>query len=150
MTNSGYTFILASWRNDAEDIRSVREPVLREVFGTEWDFGDPADEDRAYHVVTYDAAGYAVGAARMQPDGRIDYIAVHKPWRGATVGGAMLVYLLHIASKQRLDHVWVHDPVPAQKFFSRNRFVAVPNGPDAGRRWVRRVEAPGDASGVPH
>ena len=97
--SSGYTFILATWRNDAADIRAVREQVWEEAYGGEWPQGDLLGEERAFHVLAYDAAGRAVGVARMQADGRIDYVAVRKPWRGVTVGGALLAYLVHIARK---------------------------------------------------
>jgi len=33
MTASGYTFLLANWRNDADSIRAVREQVLRDELG---------------------------------------------------------------------------------------------------------------------
>jgi GNAT superfamily N-acetyltransferase len=140
---SGYTFILAKWRNDAEDICAVREQVLGEAFGGRWEYGDAESEERAFHVLVYDSAGRAVGAARMQPDGCIDYVAVRRPWRGVTLGGALLSYLVHIAQARRLDSVWSVVPASAQTFFKRNHFVATGSEGDAGRKWVRRVPAPG-------
>jgi GNAT superfamily N-acetyltransferase len=148
MTNSGYTFILANWRNDADDIRSVREAVLRGDHGGNWNFADALADEQAFHVLAYDSAGRAVGAARMQPDGRIDYLAVHKPWRGVTVGGALLMYLLHIARKRQLGRVWAVVPAHARKFFEKNRFVSMPGNADGNRgdsRWVREVGSTGQA-----
>lgn len=145
--SSGYTFILATWRNDAADIRAVREQVWEEAYGGEWPQGDLLGEERAFHVLAYDAAGRAVGVARMQADGRIDYVAVRKPWRGVTVGGALLAYLVHIAQARRLENVWSIVPSSVQKFFAKNLFVAASDTATdgaAGRRWVRRVPMPGE------
>jgi GNAT superfamily N-acetyltransferase len=135
MGESGYTFIVANWRNDAQDIRAVREQVLLEAGGA-WEFGEPATEERAFHVLAYDAAGRAVGVARMQENGCIDYVAVRRPWRGVTVGGALLAYLIHIAQVKRLASVWAFVPPAVRGFFQKSGFA--PAG-DGGQRLVRAV-----------
>lgn len=150
--SSGYTFILATWRNDAADIRAVREQVWEEVYSGERSPGDGSGEELAFHVLAYDAAGRAVGAARMQEDGRIDYVLVRKPWRGDTVGGALLAYLVHIAQARRLENVWSIVPPSVQRFFAKNLFVAAGNTATdgaAGQRWVRRVPMPGERNSNP-
>lgn len=149
MTGSGYTFILASWRHESGDIRSVREQVLCEELGFDWRFGDEATEASAFHLLVYDGAGRAVGAARMQPDGAIDYIAVLRPWRGVTVGGAMLAYLVHVAQVQHLPKVSAMVPPAVQRFFEKNGFIAAgqPAAPGAAaRRLLRSVPSPGSRS----
>lgn len=152
MANSGYSFFLASWRNDADDIRAVREPVLQESFGGSWEHDDPVSEEQFYHVLAYDAVGRAVGAARMQPDGYIDYVVVLKPWRGVTVGSALLAFLMHIARNRNLEQVWCDVPESAQRFFARNGFTPATDVV-SGRgtaRWRRLVDATRSSSEVLH
>ena len=78
----------------------------------------------------------------MQRDGRIDYIAVRRPGRRATVGGTILAYLVHIAQAKNIPAVWSDVPAAAERFFTRNGFA----GTDAdiapgtaGRRRLRAV-----------
>lgn len=142
MTGSGYTFLLANWRHDGDAIRAVREQVLRDELGLDWRFGDEAAEADAFHILACDAAGRDVGVARMQRDGRIDYIAVRRPWREVTVGGAILAYLVHIAQAQNIPAVWSEVPAAAERFFTRNGFVGTDAGMApgaAGRRLLRAV-----------
>jgi len=147
MSTSGYTFILGNWRNDAATIRAVREQVLIAEMGLAREPLDAADENGAFHVVVYDSGGRAVGAARMQPDGRIDYVVVLRPWRGRTVGGALLAYLHHIAHARGIEHIWAVAPESAQRFFGKNRFVAsAETRSDSGEReqkYTRAVSKPG-------
>lgn len=142
MTGSGYTFLLASWRNDADSIRAVREQVLRDELGLEWRFGDETAEADAFHILACDAAGRGVGVARMQRDGRIDYIVVLRPWRRVTVGGAILAYLVHVAQAQNIPTVWSDVPAAAERFFTRNGFAGTDAGiapGTTGRRLLRAV-----------
>ncbi len=151
MTASGYTFLLANWRNDADSIRAVREQVLREELGLDWLFGDEAAEADAFHVLACDAAGRDVGVARMQRDGRIDYIAVLRPWRRVTVGGAILSYLVHIAQAQDIPAVWSEVPAAAERFFTKNGFAGTDAGiapGSAGRRLLRAVPPRGARRGA--
>lgn len=147
MGGSGYTFILGNWRTDAATIRAVREPVLIAELGLAPEFLDMDDENEAFHVLVYDFGSRPVGVARMQRDGRIDYVVVLRPWRGRTVGGALLTYLHHIAFARGIDHIWGMVPESAQRFFEKNRFVAadeIPDGAEPGRRkFVRAVSKPG-------
>lgn len=151
MTASGYTFLLANWRRDADSIRAVREQVLRDELGFDWPFGDEAAEADAFHVLACDAAGRDVGVARMQRDGRIDYIAVRRPWRRATVGGAILSYLVHIAQAQNIPAVWSDVPAATEPFFARNGFIGTDSGVSpgaAGRRLLRTVPPRGAQRGA--
>jgi len=144
MSGSGYTFILAKWQRDARDICSVREQVLRELAASDFPPIDASTDECAYHVLVYDAAERAVGVARMQADGRIDYVAVLRPWRGTTVGAALLTYLVHIAQARRLMSVWTYAPEQVRRFFERNGFEPESGSPDLLNRYVRTVrrEAP--------
>lgn len=147
MSASGYTFIAARWSHDATTIRAVREAVLLAEMGLAPEQLDMADERGAFHILVYDGAGRPVGAARMQPDGRIDYVVVLRPWRGYTVGSALLAYLHHIAHARKIGHIWVIAPPTARRFFEKNRFVASPDGaPEIDshmQKYTRTVSKPG-------
>lgn len=147
MSTSGYTFVLGNWRNDAATIRAVREQVLIAEIGLAREHLDVADENAAFHVLAYDSAGRPVGTARMQRDGKIDYVAVLRPWRGRTVGGALLAYLHHIAYAQGIQHVWAVVPEAARRFFEKNRFIAsvefTPGVEVHGQKYTRAVSKPG-------
>lgn len=152
MSDSGYIFILGNWRNDAATIRAVREPVLIGELGMTPALLDLPDENEAFHVLVYDSGSRPVGAARMQRDGRIDYVAVLRPWRGRTVGGALLSYLHHIAFVRGIEHIWGMIPQPARRFFEKNQFVAADEFPDGAEpRWqkfTRAVSKPGQRASV--
>jgi N-acetylglutamate synthase-like GNAT family acetyltransferase len=154
MAASGYTFIYSKWDSDAPAIRQVREQVLVAEMGLSREQVDRADEAQAFHVLVYDAGGRAVGAARMQPDGCIDYVAVLRPWRGRTVGGALLAYLHHIAQVRRLEKIWSVVPDSARRFFEKNRFLPVdhvqPAGGIPGQKYVRMVQKPGSEPSALH
>jgi GNAT superfamily N-acetyltransferase len=147
MAGSGYSFILARWLRDEADIRQVREQVLVGELGLAREQLACADESQAYHVLVYDNGGRAVGTARMQPDGLIDYVAVLRPWRRRTVGGALLSYLHHIAWVRKLEKIWSVVPPPAQRFFLKNQFLpsadGVPAVAMAGNLYTRAVVRPG-------
>lgn len=152
MNTSGYTFVLGNWRNDAAIIRALREPVLMDELDMPAELLELPDEDAACHILVYDSGGRAVGTARMRADGRIDYVVVLRPWRGRTVGGAMLSYLHHIAFVRGLGQMWGMVPESARRFFEKNRFVAaadLADRADAGRRkFVRAVSRPGEQISV--
>jgi len=147
MSTSGYTFVLGNWRNDAAAIRTVREQVLIAEMGLTREQLDVADENGAFHVVAYDSGGRSIGAARMQRDGRIDYVVVLRPWRGRTVGGALLAYLHHVAYARGIKHIWAVVPESAHRFFGKNRFVAsAETGSNTEKReqkYTRAVSKPG-------
>jgi len=145
--SSGYTFTLANWQRDAVDIRQVRDQVLVTELGQSREALEENDAPQVFHVLVYDSGGRAVGAARMQRDGRVDYVAVLRPWRGRTVGGALISYLHHIAYAQRIDHLWSIVPDSATRFFERNRFSpSVEAMPQGTRKYVRVVMRPGTST----
>lgn len=125
MSDSGYTFVLASWKNNSSQIRDLRNHVFKEELKFSEQFVEDGTDADAYHVMVYDAGSRPVGTARMQPDGVINYVAVLNPWRGKTVGGALVSYLVHIAGALKLDSVWAETPVQASPFLEKNRFVKI-------------------------
>ena len=154
MSASGYTFIAANWSHDAATIRAVREPVLIAEMGLAPEQLDTADGHGAFHILVYDSAGRPVGTARMQPDGRIDYVVVLRPWRGYTVGSALLAYLHHIAYARKIAHIWAIAPQSARRFFEKNRFVtsagAAPEIDRHMQKYTRAVSKPGPQPAAMH
>jgi len=127
MHTSGYTFILASWKQDSEQIASVRDQVLLHELGIDTNKLDLLENEAGYHVLVFDAGGRAVGVARLLENGRISYIAVLRPWRGKTVGRALLLYLNHIAYVKKLQQIWIEEPLHSTNFFLKNKFIPFSN-----------------------
>lgn len=79
-----------SWQTHAAQLMAVREVVFiieQEVpVELEWDGLDAA----AQHLLALNAAGEAIGCARLLADGSIGRMAVLKPWRGLGVGAVLL------------------------------------------------------------
>ena len=88
------------------------------------EYQDDRDSD-AYHVLAFEGGGRLVGAGRILADGAIGYIAVLRPWRGYTVGGAILAYLLHIAKTLKIQIVSVKSLLNVTAFFEKNGFLPV-------------------------
>ena len=146
MTDSGYTFIVAKWPRDRDEIYAIRSLIFAEESRLADRFSDGDVDEGAYHLLVYDAGSRLVGTARMQPDGRVDYVAVLKPWRGNTVGGALLSYLRHIAQVTKLESIWSDVPDSVTPFYFKNGFkVANELSPEDEKslvRVVRQVQPP--------
>lgn len=135
-TPPSYSFCLARWPKEEKDIRAVREQVFIEELSIppelEWDDRDEA----CYHVIAYDEKSRPIATGRVDTDGHIGRMAVLPPWRGRTVGGAVLSYLMHIAERLDMDYVWVHAQESAIPFYQKNGFST------AGDRFTE--------AGIPH
>ncbi len=133
----------ASWPNDREALRHVRETVFVEEQGVPLALERDGLDETAFHLLAEDAAGNPVGTGRLLPDGHIGRMAVLKPWRGRGVGSALLRGLVEEGRRRRLERLVLHAQVTALPFYRRHGFVA--EGPvfdDAGiphRRMVLRL-----------
>jgi len=80
-----------SWQTHAPQLRAMREAVFineqKVPVELEWDGLDAA----AQHLLALNAAGEAIGCARLLGDGSVGRMAVLKPWRGLTYGGDRLL-----------------------------------------------------------
>jgi predicted GNAT family N-acyltransferase len=74
------------------------------------------------HVLAVDAAGNAIGTARLLAEGKIGRMAVLREWRGRGVGSGLLLRLLEEARKQRLQQLTLHAQVYASKFYRKFGF----------------------------
>lgn len=113
----------ADWNADRAALRAVREQVFVREQGVpielEWDEFDPLCQ----HVVA-EAAGQAIGAGRLLPDGHIGRMAVLEPWRGQGVGSALLKSLLQVARDRGIRRVRLNAQSRAVAFYARHGFVA--------------------------
>lgn len=121
----GYSFVVAKWDNSKDEILSVREQVFGQEVGLSAEEYQDDQEPDACHVLVFEGGGRLVGSGRILPDGTIGYIAVLRPWRGYTVGGAILAYLLHIAKAQKIQIVSVKSLLNVTAFFEKNGFFPV-------------------------
>lgn len=122
MNAKGFSVRPADWGRDAALLRAVREAVFMREQGVpvelEWDGLDP---DCA-HALALDAAGAAIGTARLTPDGHIGRMAVLARWRGRGVGTALLEAMLAEARARNLPQVALNAQVHAHGFYLRFGF----------------------------
>jgi predicted GNAT family N-acyltransferase len=115
---------ILSWPEAKPLARGVRERVFieeqkvpRELEWDEWD-------DRCDHALALDAAGNALGTARLLPDGRIGRMAVLKEWRGQGVGAALMQAMLGQARRRSMGRITLHAQTRAAGFYRRFGFSA--------------------------
>ena len=98
-----------------EQVFIVEQNVPRELEWDEWDA--PSD-----HALACDAAGSAIGTARLLPDGRIGRMAVLRAYRRRGVGAALMAALLVRARERELSSVTLHAQTQATGFYRRFGF----------------------------
>jgi predicted GNAT family N-acyltransferase len=117
-----FTIRIMAWREALPLARPVRERVFVEEQSVprdlEWDHWDEAGD----HAVVCDAAGRAIGTARLLPDGRIGRMAVLKEWRRKGVGAALLGALLERARSRSMQRAVLHAQVHAAGFYRKYGF----------------------------
>ena len=122
MSKRGYSFYLSKWDKNSPDIQQIRQSVfVRELGFSANQITNDSDPD-CYHVLAYNGDGEAIGTGCIHPNGQIGQIAVLKPWRGRTVGKAILIYLLQIAKTLHLPGVWVNALEPTVRFYKSKNF----------------------------
>jgi len=116
---------IADWDKDEGRLRAVRHAVFvieqRVPVQIEWD-GIDAD---CCHAIAEDAAGNAIGCARLLPDGHIGRLAVLAAWRGRGVGGALLERLIALARERGHRRVVLNAQTHALAFYERHGFAPV-------------------------
>jgi N-acetylglutamate synthase-like GNAT family acetyltransferase len=118
MNQSGYTFILARWDKEQALLSDIQQQLFADDVIT---ISNELAKD-AFHILVFDGGGRTVGTARMQPDGKIEYVGVLRPWRGNTVGTAVMTYLRHIGETTRLENLWAMVPEEVVPFFEKNGY----------------------------
>lgn len=122
MSKSGYSFFLSKWDKHQSDIYQVRDSVFVQEFGLAEKNIQNQQDPESYHVLAYDADGQIIGTGTIYPNGEIGHVAVLKPWRGRTVGKAILIFLLQIAERLHLPSVWVDAVDSTAKFYQSKQF----------------------------
>lgn len=123
-TRHGYcTVRVASWKNDRQALRLVREAVFIREQGVpvelEWDEHDAT----CIHLLALDPAGNAIGTARLLPNGSIGRMAVLAAWRKTGIGSFLLRQMLNEAKNCRLTQVSLNAQVHALEFYRRFGFI---------------------------
>lgn len=118
------TVSVADWHKNNADIRRVRDAVFVAEQSVppelEWD----AEDIDAVHFLAYEG-DFAIGTARLLPDGEIGRLSVLKDWRGMTVGEALLKAVIHEAETRGLNEQKLSAQVQAVAFYERFGFTVV-------------------------
>ena len=115
---------VADWQKDNADIRRIREAVFIVEQSVppelEWD----AEDDSAVHFLAFEG-DYAIGTARLLPDGHIGRVSVLKDWRGLNVGVALMQAAIQEAERCGLKQQMLSAQVHATAFYERLGFIIV-------------------------
>ncbi|MGY4531845.1 putative GNAT family N-acyltransferase [Pseudomonas sp. TE3786] len=115
---------VASWQKDNADLRRIRETVFIAEQAVpaelEWD----AEDIEAVHFLAVDG-DYAIGTARLLPDGHIGRVSVLKDWRGLKVGEALMTAVINEAERRGLKEQMLSAQVHATAFYERLGFTVV-------------------------
>ncbi|RJG14610.1 GNAT family N-acetyltransferase [Pseudomonas cavernicola] len=115
---------IADWQKDKADLRRIRETVFIAEQAVppelEWD----AEDASAVHFLALDG-DYAIGAARLLPDGHIGRVSVLKDWRGLKVGDALMNAVIAEAERCGLKQQMLSAQVHASPFYERLGFTIV-------------------------
>lgn len=122
-----FTIEAVEFAASGDELLRVREAVFvaeqRVPIELERDALDPA----CLHVVARDAAGQAIGTARLTPERQVGRMAVLRAWRNRGVGEAMLAALAATARARGWRELWLNAQVGALPFYRRLGFL--PYGP---------------------
>lgn len=114
--------ILAPWVSYQEHLMCIREVVFVHEQGVpperERDTWDPL----CTHVLAQTSPGLYVGCGRLLPDGHIGRMAVLKPFRGLSVGQAILCRLMQEAQRRGDTSVVLSAQVHALSFYEKMGF----------------------------
>jgi predicted GNAT family N-acyltransferase len=120
--SESFTIRILAWPDARPLAHAVRDRVFIEEQGVprelEWDEWDARSE----HALACDAAGRAIGTARLLPDGRIGRMAVLPEWRRRGVGAALVEAMLAQARGHALPCVTLHAQTHAAGFYRRFGF----------------------------
>ncbi|WPC03240.1 GNAT family N-acetyltransferase [Pseudomonas sp. MBLB4123] len=115
---------LADWQKDNAELRRIRETVFIAEQAVppelEWD----AEDAEALHFLAYEG-DYAIGTARLLPDGHIGRVSVLRDWRGLKVGDALIRAVIAEAEKRGLQQQMLSAQVHATAFYERLGFEIV-------------------------
>ncbi|MCL7462007.1 GNAT family N-acetyltransferase [Pseudomonas sp. NW5] len=112
---------IADWQADNADLRRIREAVFvteQEVPPElEWD----GEDETAVHFLALEDE-FAVGTARLLPDGRIGRVSVLKDWRGLHIGERLMEAAIAEAERRGLRRQFLTAQSYAIAFYERLGF----------------------------
>lgn len=112
---------IADWHADNADLRRIREAVFvveQEVPPElEWD----AEDVDAVHFLAFEG-DFAVGTARLLPDGQIGRVSVIKDWRGLHIGEMLMQAAIAEAERRGLRRQMLTAQAHAVRFYERLGF----------------------------
>lgn len=115
---------LADWHQDNAELRRIREAVFIAEQSVapelEWD----SEDDQAVHFLALED-GYAIGTARLLPDGHIGRVSVLRDWRGLHIGEALMRAAIEEAERRGLTEQTLTAQLQALPFYQRLGFEAV-------------------------
>jgi len=119
---SNFHLSQVSWHTHSAQLKAVREQVFiteqQVPINLEWDGLD----DTAQHLLAFNAAGKAIGCARLLDNGSIGRMAVLKAWRGCGVGSALLNTAIKIHQQQGAQTIYLSAQVHAIPFYEKAGF----------------------------
>jgi predicted GNAT family N-acyltransferase len=125
MTDSPFTLREATWAEDAEALRAIRQAVFVKEQSVppelEWDDLDA----RCLHALAIGGTGAAVGCARLVDDDKIGRIAVLASWRKRGVGSALLRFMIELVKARGQGECRLDAQIRAMDFYHRHGFTAV-------------------------
>lgn len=148
-----FSVVRAEWDRDGPALKDVRHRVFVDEQQVPEDLEWDGEDENAVHLLARDAAGKAIGTARLLATGQIGRMAVLPEWRRRGVGSALLREILAIAGESGRPRPFLNAQVSALGFYARLGFRAVgAELEEAGiphRRMVPDEAAGPDAAGIP-
>jgi predicted GNAT family N-acyltransferase len=115
---------LADWHRDYSKIHRVRESVFVAEQAVapeqEWD----SEDETAIHFLA-EQGDFALGTARLLPDGYVGRLSVLKDWRGLRVGDALMQAVIAQAHSRGIRELKLTAQVHATAFYQRFGFEVV-------------------------
>ena len=122
-----YLIVKASWPEQSDLLKSIRESVFVIEQGVSPDIEWDGRDHLCQHVIAFTNTEQAVGTGRILPSGHIGRIAVKAPYRGKGVGGAILEKLITLAkenvSNNAIKSVYLNSQTHAIPFYQRFGFI---------------------------
>lgn len=114
----------ADWHKDSADIRRIRETIFIKEQGVtpeqEWD----SDDSGATHFLACEGE-YAIGTARLLPNGCIGRVAVLRDWRGQGIGQLLMQAAIAEAERQGMNKQTLTAQAHAAGFYQRLGFEII-------------------------
>jgi len=119
-----YKFEQTNWQNDRDEILAIRHRVFMiEQHFTESILCDVLDPD-CFHIIVKNPDDTVIASGRLTQKGRIGRIAVLLPYRGVGIGSKILLELVQIGEKHKLQNISLSADLNSQHFYGCQQFLA--------------------------